>query len=227
MLQIVAVLEEGTALKLPRRIDTVRINQSLDAVVTVVAQRIGDGCYDVTACDRDGNAVLEVSGFRLVTSPDGGSRLYEPRWREMPSGPAQPSGDRTYLSLRPDAHLALPNTVTGELVVDARALGEAEPARTLEAARALFARLCASQPDALRVTVLTAGAVPVDAAAPVRPVQAALAAIARSAAAERPGLRLQVIDLAHDSAASREDLPRGPTACRVWRRCAAAAGTAA
>ncbi|WP_347879291.1 SDR family NAD(P)-dependent oxidoreductase [Burkholderia sp. BCC0419] len=210
ILQVVAVLEEGTALKLPRRIDTVRLNQSLDAVVTVVAQRIGDGCYDVTACDRDGNAVLEVSGFRLVTSPDGGSRLYEPRWREMPSAPAQPSGDRTYLSLRPDAHLALPHTVTGELVVDARALDEAEPARTLEAARALFARLCASQPDALRVTVLTAGAVPVDTAAPVRPVQAALAAIARSAAAERPGLRLQVIDLAHDSAASREDLPARP-----------------
>ncbi|MCW5321949.1 SDR family NAD(P)-dependent oxidoreductase [Verminephrobacter aporrectodeae subsp. tuberculatae] len=210
ILQVVAVLEEGTALKLPRRIDTVRLNRSLDAVVTVVAQRIGDGCYDVTACDRDGNAVLEVSGFRLATSPDGGSRLYDPRWREMPSGPAQPSGERTYLPLHPDAHLALPGTVTGELVIDARALGEAEPAQTLEAARALFARLCAPQPDGLRVTVLTAGAVPVDATAPVRPVQAALASIARSAAAERPGLRLQVIDLAFDSAASREDLPVRP-----------------
>ncbi|VWD01686.1 SDR family NAD(P)-dependent oxidoreductase [Burkholderia lata] len=210
ILQVVAVLEEGTALKLPRRIDTVRLNRSLDAVVTVVAQRVGDGCYDVTACDRDGHAVLEVSGFQLVTSPDGGSRLYEPRWRELSSGPAQPSGDRTYLPLHPGAHLALPGTVTGELVIDARALGEAEPARTLEAARALFARLCAPRPDGLRVTVLTAGAVAVDATAPVRPVQAALASIARSAAAERPGLRLQVIDLAHDSAASREDLPVRP-----------------
>nr|WP_175959405.1 SDR family NAD(P)-dependent oxidoreductase [Burkholderia pyrrocinia] len=210
ILQVVAVLEEGTALKLPRRIDTVRLNQSLDAVVTVVAQRIGDGCYDVTACDRDGNTVLEVSGFRLVTSPDGGSRLYEPRWREMPSGAAQPSGERTYLPLGPDAHRALPEAVTGELVIDARALGEAEPAQTLEAARALFARLCAPQSDSLRVTVLTAGAVPVDATVPVRPVQAALAGIARTAAAERPGLRLQVIDLAHDSAASREALPLRP-----------------
>uniref|UniRef100_UPI003BEF0529 SDR family NAD(P)-dependent oxidoreductase n=1 Tax=Burkholderia arboris TaxID=488730 RepID=UPI003BEF0529 len=207
ILQVVAVLEEGTALKLPRRIDTVRVNQSLDAVVTVVAQRIGDGCYDVTACDRDGNAVLEVSGFRLVTSPDGGSRLYEPHWRELPAGAAQPFGERTYLPLRSDAHLALPGTVTGELVIDARALGEAEPAATLEAARALFARLCGPQADSLRVTVLTAGAVPVDAATPVRPVQAALAGLARSAAAERPGLRLQVIDLPHDCVASREDLP--------------------
>ncbi|GAB2890598.1 hypothetical protein GCM10027093_27060 [Paraburkholderia jirisanensis] len=211
ILQTVGVLEQGAGLKLPRRIDKARLNLALDHAVSVVAHRIEDGHYDVIACDRDGNAVLEVSGFRLITSPDDGTRMYEPRWNEIQPGAPLAASSRAYVPLRPAGEAALPPLPAGgELVIDARGVTEAQPEQALQAARELLAQLCRTHPDGCRVTWLSAGATPADPAAPQRPLQAALGAMARAAAAERPALQLQVIDLAYDSAASPEDLPARP-----------------
>lgn len=209
VLQVAAALEPRGSLKVPRGIDMVRINRPLESAVNVVAHRTGPGCYDLTACDSDGNAVLEIVGFRLAEIPGGGSGGYQPAWRELSPAGAPEGGARSYTALGADGSALLPRLAAGtELVLDARAVTEDDPTTALQNARELFAGLCRQHQAGAQVTVLTAGGAAVVSTEPLRPLQAALCSMARSAAAERPGLQLQVIDMPHDSQAAAQTAPQ-------------------
>lgn len=206
ILQTTSVLAEGQGLRVPRRIEQMRVYRPVETSRNVYAQKKGHGLYDLTACDETGLITLEVKGFLLAAVPKSRTKGYVSQWLEKTQVALKNKGQETYIAFSPSR--AVDEIEQGhDLLIDLRNAPEDDPKPTLQSLRRLFTILSDKYPEECHLRIVTSGAVAVSDEEKIRPAQAALASMARSASAEHCKWHLTVVDTESYADYSRENVP--------------------